>query len=161
MLGQLPNYWWAFVLLGIFAGITSGTLGLGSGSVVVPALVLLPFFAFEQKAAQGTALALMVPVALLGAFRYWKNPAIEIDPVLIVLIVVGALPGVLVGTELAGRLPSHVLRKVFAVFLAIVAVKMFTASPKQVPKARGESLINHSNVSVVEPGGQSNESREQ
>ena len=161
MLGQLPSHWWAFVLLGIFAGITSGTLGLGSGIVVVPALVLLPLFAFEQKAAQGTALVLMVPMALLGAFRYWKNPAIEINPVLIAFIVVGALPGVLVGTELAARLPSHVLRKIFAVFLAIVAVKMFTASPKQAPKALGESLVNQNNVSVVEPGGQNNESREQ
>jgi uncharacterized membrane protein YfcA len=100
-------------------------------------------------------------MALVGAFRYWKNPAIEINPMLIAFIVVGALPGVLVGTELAARLPSHVLRKIFAVFLAIVAVKMFTASPKRGPRAPGESLVNQNNVNVVEPGGQSNESREQ
>jgi uncharacterized membrane protein YfcA len=147
------------MLLGIVAGIVSGMLGLGSGAVVVPALVLL--LAFPQKSAQGTALALMVPMALLGAFRYWKNPQIDVNLAVVVLLVVGAMPGVLVGTELASRLPSHILRKFFAIFLAIIAVKMFTASPKQAPKAPGESLIEHNNVNEVEPGGQDNGSREQ
>lgn len=161
MIAQLPNYWWAFILLGVLAGVICGTLGLGSGAIVVPTLVLVPIFAFEQKSAQGTALALMVPMALLGAFRYWKNPEIEMSPVIIAFIVLGALPGVLAGTELADRLPSHALRKIFAVFLAIVAVKMFTASPKPRQQAPGENLINQNNVNVVEPGGQNNESTEQ
>ena len=161
MLGQLPNYWWTFSLLGIFAGIASGTLGLGGGVVVVPALVLLPFFAFEQKAAQGTALALMVPMALLGAFRYWRNPHIEVSLAVVVLIVLGALPGVLVGTELAARLPSHMLRKFFAVFLVIVAVKMFIAPRKQAPEIPGGSLSNQDKASAVEPGGRNCESTEQ
>ncbi len=158
MLGQLPGYWWAFMLLGIVAGIVSGMLGLGSGVIVVPALALI--FVFPQKSAQGTALALMVPMALLGAFRYWKNPQIDVNLAVVALLVVGAMPGVLVGTELAGRLPSHILRKFFAIFLAVIAVKMFTASPKA-PKAPGESLINQNNASVIEPGGQDNGSREQ
>jgi len=161
MLGQLSGHWWAFALLGVVAGVASGTLGLGSGVIVVPTLVLVPFLAFEQKSAQGTALALMVPMALVGAFRYWKNPQIDVSLSIVALIALGALPGVLVGTELAARLPSHVLRKIFAVFLAIVAVKMFTASPKRGPQAPGESLINQNNVNLVEPGGQNNESREQ
>jgi len=159
MLGQLPAYWWAFMLLGVVAGIISGMLGLGSGAVVVPALVLI--LAFPQKSAQGTALALMVPMALLGAFRYWKNPEIEVNLGIVLLLVVGAMPGVLVGTGLAGRLPSHILRKLFAVFLAIIAVKMFTASPKQTTKTPGESLMNQNTANLVEPGGQSNESTEQ
>jgi uncharacterized membrane protein YfcA len=77
------------------------------------------------------------------------------------LIALGALPGVLLGTHLVGLISGNALRKIFAVFLAIIAVKMFTASPKQGPKAPGESLVNQNNVNVVEPGGQSNESREQ
>lgn len=128
MISQLSHCWWIFIILGVFAGVVSGLLGLGSGSVLVPVLVLL--FAFDQKAAQGTALAVMVPMALLGAIQYWRNPEIEVSLLVVGLIVAGALAGVLAGTELAGRLPSHALRKAFAIFLAIVAVKMFTASPK-------------------------------
>ena len=159
MLGQLSGNWWAFALLGVVAGVICGTLGLGSGAVVVPTLVLVPIFAFEQKSAQGTALALMVPMALVGAFRYWRDPAIDVNLSIVALIALGALPGVLVGTHLVGLISGNALRKIFAVFLAIVAVKMFTASPKK--KTPGESLVNHNNVNVVEPGGQSNESREQ
>lgn len=119
---QLGNIWWALILLGLCAGILSGTLGLGSGIILIPAMVIL--FSFPQKSAQGTALAVMVPMALLGAFRYWHNPQIEISVGAIALIVVGALVGVLVGTELTGRLPAHVLKKGFAVFLIVVAAKM-------------------------------------
>ncbi|MHC4227024.1 MAG: TSUP family transporter, partial [Planctomycetota bacterium] len=104
---------------------------------------------------------LMVPMALLGAFRYWKNPQIEVSLAIVALVVLGALPGVLAGTELAIRLPSHALRKIFAIVLAIVAVKMFTASPKPRQQVPGESLGNQNDVNVVEPGGQNNESREQ
>ncbi len=153
MFGQLTSCWWAFPVLGVIAGLICGTLGLGAGAVVVPSLVLVPFFAFEQKSAQGTALALMVPMALIGAFRYWRDPDIEVSLSIVALIALGALPGVLAGTELAARLPSHVLRKIFAVFLAIVAIKMFTASRRPRQQGPGESLVNQNNVSLVEPGG--------
>ena len=148
MISQLSSYWWVFIILGICAGIVSGLLGLGSGSVVVPVLVLI--FAFDQKAAQGTALAVMVPMALLGAFRYWRNPEIEINGLVVVLIVLGAFAGVMIGTELAGRLPSHILRKAFAIFLAIVAVKMFTASPKSQLPDQGTNSVNQEIVRQAE-----------
>ena len=51
MMGPLFNPWWVFVLLGFCAGILSGALGLGSGTILVPTLVLL--FGFMQKSAQG------------------------------------------------------------------------------------------------------------
>jgi len=155
MIDQLSNYWWVFILLGICAGVIGGTLGLGSGTIIIPILVL--FCAVEQKSAQGTALAAMVPMTLLGALRYWKNPEIEMNTAIIVLIALGALAGVLVGTELAARLPSHTLRKVFAIYLAIVAVKMFTASPGQKQTDLVDSSANQKGVTLVEPGGTNNE----
>ena len=77
MISQLANPWWYNVILGVFAGIVCGTLGLGSGIIVVPSLVLI--FHFGQKSAQGMALCVMVPMALLGAFRYWRNPISRIS----------------------------------------------------------------------------------
>jgi len=127
VVGSLPGEWWGFLVLGIGAGIVSGTLGVGSGTVIVPALVLL--WGVGQKSAQGTALAVMVPMALVGALRYWRNPQVELHGPVILLIVLGAVAGTLAGTELAARLPAGVLRKAFAVFLAIVAIRMFTAAP--------------------------------
>jgi uncharacterized membrane protein YfcA len=131
MIAQLSSPWWALVLLGICAGVLSGALGLGSGIILVPALVLL--YGFGQKSAQGMALAVMVPMALIGALRYWRNPEAELNAAVIGLIVCGAVVGTLAGTELAARLPSHVLRRIFAVVLVVAAVRMFMtpSRPKQ------------------------------
>ena len=149
MLAQLSNPWWFFVFLGVAAGLISGSLGLGSGTVVVPALVLICHFG--QKSAQGTALAVMVPMALVGALRYWRH-GIEIEWLIIVLIVCGALVGTLGGTELAVRLPASVLRKAFAIFLVLVGVKMFTMSPKARGPAIEGDATNQITVNTIENG---------
>lgn len=155
MVGSMPGEWWAFIVLGLCAGVVSGTLGLGAGVVVIPALVLL--LEFEQKTAQGTALAVMVPMALVGALRYWRNPQVDLNGLVIALIVLGAIGGTLVGTELAARVPAGVLRKMFAVFLVLVAVRMFTASPTP-PQARPEQATGHSAGAEAVPRGDRNDS---
>lgn len=123
MFEQLANPWWSFVLLGICAGILSGLLGIGGGVLMVPALVLI--MSFAQKSAQGMSLAVMVPMALVGAIRYWRNGDVNMDFLVVGLIVCGSLTGVLIGTELASRLPAGMLRKLFAVIFIIIAIRMF------------------------------------
>lgn len=159
MIGQLAGCWWLFIVLGVCAGLVCGTLGLGGGIVFVPALVIL--WSFEQKSAQGTALAVMVPMTLVGALRYWKNPEIDMSLTIIMLIVLGALAGVLAGTELASRLPSHVLRKVFAIFLVAVAVRMFIGSSGPKQPEPGASLTNQNNANLVEDGDAKNDAEQQ
>jgi uncharacterized membrane protein YfcA len=144
--GQLPGEWWGFIVLGVCAGIVSGTLGVGSGTVVIPALVLL--WGFGQKSAQGMALAAMVPMALIGAIRYWRNPEVELNGLVISLIVLGAVAGTMAGTELVVRLPAGVLRKAFAVFLVLVAVRMFTAAPPSEKAHRNVGANHHAPVQV-------------
>jgi uncharacterized membrane protein YfcA len=156
MMDQLSNAAWIFVLLGIFAGLIGGALGLGGGTIIVPTLVL--FCSFTQKSAQGTALAVMVPMALVGALRYWRNPEIEINALPVVLIMCGALVGVLFGTELASRLPGHVLRKVFATVLIIVAIKLLMTSPKPMPDSLDNNLSEQKTLSVHDHGKINNES---
>jgi uncharacterized membrane protein YfcA len=158
MLAQLSNPWWVFVLLGVAAGVISGSLGLGSGTIVVPVLVLVCHY--TQKPAQGMALAVMVPMALVGALRYRMN-GIEMDWLVIALIICGAMVGTLAGTELATRLSGSVLRKAFAIFLVVVAVKMFTMSPKVSAGAIEGDSINHNTVDSIEDGDVSDVTRKQ
>ncbi len=132
---QLAGTWWMFVLLGFVGGIVCGALGIGSGIIFVPALVII--FSTEQKDAQGVALAVMVPMAMLAAFRYWRNPNIDVNFNLVALLVVGSIGGVLIGTEIANHLPGHWLRKAFAVLMIVAAVRMFTMGPKQPGPADG------------------------
>jgi uncharacterized membrane protein YfcA len=130
MLDGLSNPWWAFVLLGIIAGIASGLLGIGGGVIMVPALVIL-LATFDQKTAQGTALAVMIPMAIVGTLRYMQNPDVTLNWTVIALIVIGAIAGTLLGTVLVQRLPVAFVRKCFAVLLLVVAFKMFVSKPSQ------------------------------
>ena len=152
---NLASDWWMLVLLGLCGGVVSGTLGLGSGLIFVPAMVLL--FSLPQKSAQGTALAVMVPMALIGAIRYWLNPDIEVNLVVVVLIAVGAVAAALIGTELASRLPVSVLRKLFAVFLVLVAVRMFLTSAKAKQRGPGDGASAGGTAPMIEKGPTTND----
>ena len=137
MFDQLIGSWWALILLGICAGTVSGTLGIGSGIIMVPSLVL--FFAINQKSAQGMSLAIMIPMAITGAIRYKLNPDIDVHMGTVILVAVGAIVGALIGSEIVRHVPCHILRKVFSVFLVIVAIRMFLVSTPPSQKKPGET----------------------
>lgn len=109
--------------LGVFAGVLSGLVGIGGGIIIVPALVY--FFGMDQKTAQGTSLAVLLPPTGLLAFMeyYWAG---HVDVKVGALIIVGLLLGGWFGGEFAQQLPQVTLRKLFAVLLSITAVKMWT-----------------------------------
>jgi len=139
----LATAWWFYVVLGVLAGILSGSLGIGGGVLLVPALVFIGHF--PQKTAQGMAPAVIVPMALTGAVRYKLNPQIPVDLRFAAMIAVGAVLGALLGATLAARLPAHTLRRLFAVFIFVVALRMFfgptpaeTAPPAHPPPAAAQ-----------------------
>ena len=107
--------------IGAVVGIVSGTIGIGGGIVLVPALVFL--FGLSQHQAQGTTLALMVPpIGLLAAWTYYKHGFVDLR--IAGLICLGFFFGGLVGARLATALSETVLTKVFGVALLLIAVKM-------------------------------------
>ncbi len=126
--------WCLFILAGLICGIFSATFGVGAGIIMIPALVIL--FSLPQKSAQGTCLAVMVPMALVGALRYKLNPQIELDIGVIGLLSIGAVAGAWIGAGIAGWLPASVLRKLFALVMIVAAIKMLTTPPTpKTPKA--------------------------
>jgi uncharacterized membrane protein YfcA len=62
------EFLWKYIVLGLVSGVFSSTFGVGSGILMIPALVMM--FEFTQKSAQGICLAVMAPMALVGAIRY-------------------------------------------------------------------------------------------
>jgi uncharacterized protein len=110
-----------FILLGIFAGVVSGFVGLGGGVIIVPALVLL--FGFSQKLAQGTTLALLVPpIGLAAAWVYYKQGFVNIHAA--VFIVIGFVVGSLIGARYIAHVSNTTITRVFAVFLILLAAKL-------------------------------------
>jgi hypothetical protein len=88
------------LLTGIFSGFLSGMMGVGGGTIMVPAMVLLS--GFSQHTAQGTSLLSMVPAGGVGAFTHWKLGNVKSD------LLTGLIPGILIGTYLGGSL-AHIL----------------------------------------------------
>ncbi len=110
-----------YILLGIISGVVGGILGLGGGTVVIPALVYL--FGFTQHQAQGISLVLVsLPVGLLAAVKYYLEGNLFIKEGL--LISVGFLIGAYLGAEIAHKIPATLLKKIFGLFLILVAIKM-------------------------------------
>jgi uncharacterized membrane protein YfcA len=109
--------------LGLITGVLSGLVGIGGGIIIVPALVY--FFSMDEKTAQGTSLAVLLPpTGLLAFWQYYR--AGHVDVKVGAAIVVGLLLGGWFGGGFAQQLPQETLRKIFAVLLAITAVKMWT-----------------------------------
>jgi uncharacterized membrane protein YfcA len=66
-----------YLLLGLVAGSFSGLIGIGGGTIIVPALVFL--FGLSQHQAQGTTLALLVPpIGFLAAWTYYKQGYVDL-----------------------------------------------------------------------------------
>ena len=116
---QLPLF---TVLIGLVAGMLSGALGVGSGILLVPILVII--YGLPQKVAQGTTLAVMTAMALTGAIRYYLNPSIQLSIVTIILLAAGGIIGAIAGSTIAFALPGAVLRKIFAIFIITVGIRM-------------------------------------
>lgn len=145
------NWHW-LILIGVFGGTMSGALGVGSGIIIVPALVL--GMSFPQKTAQGMCLAVMTPMVLMGAIRYKMNPAVQMNMQVVALLAVCAVIGAFVGVEIAGRLPSNVLRKAFACLIIIAALRMLfvPASRKPADNSGGQHSAATQTTSENEKG---------
>jgi uncharacterized protein len=107
--------------IGLASGILSALLGISSGVVIVPALVMV--LGWNQKVAQGTALAMLLPpVSVLAVWEYYKAEQIRIGPA--ILLITCFIPGSYLGGNLAQVLPAAQLTKFFGAFAMLLAVGM-------------------------------------
>jgi uncharacterized protein len=115
------------IIIGLAAGFLGGLVGIGGGIIIVPALVF--FMAFTQHEAQGTSLALiLLPVSILGVINYYKNGYVDLKAV--GLLAIGFTAGSYFGSKYSLSLPQETIKKVFAVFLLLVSLKMLFLDKK-------------------------------
>lgn len=109
------------ILIGLFAGFVGGSLGLGGGIIIVPALVLI--MGFTQHYAQGTSLVvLLFPVGLFAVYNYHKAGMInwKVAWIMMIAVVIGSYFGSLVSVQM----PEKILKKIFGFFILLVSIKM-------------------------------------
>ena len=109
-----------YLLLGLLGGIPAG-MGMGGGTVTIPLLILVG--GVEQKIAQSANLFSFFPMSA-GALRvHAENKLLVTDGLW--WLILPALAFSALGTFLAYRLPSEILRRAFGVFLIILSVFQF------------------------------------
>lgn len=116
------------LIIGVCSGMLGGMVGVGGGIIIVPALVY--FLGFSQLNAQGTSLALiMFPVGIFGVIQYYKNGYVDFNVVFIIAL--GFLAGSFIGSKISLSLPQETVKKMFAVLLIIMAIKMLFLDKKK------------------------------
>lgn len=109
------------LLLGLFTGILASLFGKGGGIIIVP--FCIKFFKFNSKTAVATSLAaLQLPVGLPGVIVYALNG--KINYYTTSFLVLGIIIGTYFGTKIALKIPSHIFKRVYAVFLILVIVAL-------------------------------------
>lgn len=129
----MADHWLFLIPLGFVCGIFSATFGVGAGILLIPVLVI--GLALPQKVAQGTALAVMVPMALVGAWRYKADPSIPLDLWRVLFLALGSVFGAWFGQLIASNLSALVLRRAFAVILILAATRLLLTGPGKTSKA--------------------------
>lgn len=115
------------IIIGLAAGMLGGMVGIGGGLVIVPALMY--FLAFSQHQAQGTSLGLLVlPVAFLAVINYYKSGYVDFR--VVGLLAIGFVVGSYFGSKMALSVPQLTLKRIFAVFMILIALKMLFIDKK-------------------------------
>jgi hypothetical protein len=104
------------VALGLIAGLLSGMLGIGGGTIVIPGMVLL--LGTTQLTAQGISLSAMLLPALVGAFIHYRQKNVRFRMALFIAPSAAAFS--YLGAWSAGIVTSEWLTRLFAVFLLVI-----------------------------------------
>jgi uncharacterized membrane protein YfcA len=108
------------ILLGFITGLINGLFGSGGGTVIVPGMFF--FLGVEEHKAHATAISIILPLTIVSMFIYFKHGIIVWDITLKVAL--GGILGGYIGARLLNRIPSHLLRKGFAIFMILAAFRM-------------------------------------
>lgn len=109
------------IFLGALMGLLVSSTSVGAGAIAVTALVLLhPTMPIARIV--GSDVAHAVPLTLIAGIGHWFLGSVDWN--LLGTLLIGSLPGVVVGSYLAGRLRSGALRVALAIVLFIVAIRL-------------------------------------
>ncbi|HIQ50974.1 MAG TPA: sulfite exporter TauE/SafE family protein [Nautiliaceae bacterium] len=112
---------WIMVSLGMVVGFISGLLGIGGGALLMPALIFLGFDAKKMA----IILSFVIPFSTFFAFLTYLS-FVKVDWTLLIAALFGAIIGGYVGNYIMHfKLNQRQIKKLIALFLYIIAIKMF------------------------------------
>ena len=115
----------ATVLVGAVGGVVVGMTSVGSGSLIIIALMGL-YPALSANRLVGTDLVQAVPLVMSAALGHLFFGDFQLD--VTTALLVGSVPGVWVGARLSSRAPGGVIRPALAFVLLASALKLLGVS---------------------------------
>jgi uncharacterized protein len=109
------------VALGALLGVLVTISSVGAGAIGVTALLVL-YPNLKVSRIIGTDIAHAVPLAMLGGAGHWFLG--EVDFMLLLNLLVGSIPGVILGSLFSTRAPDHLLRPALAAVLMVSGVRL-------------------------------------
>ena len=113
-----PKYVAKVASIGVIAGFMSGYVGVGGGFIMVPLFVSM--LGIPMRLASGTSLTAVCILAIPGVIE--QAVLGNIDYMVGIAMMVGSIPGAVVGANLVKYVPERALRFAFAAFLLLMAV---------------------------------------
>jgi len=107
-------------VIGLVAGFLVGMTSVGSGSIIM--MLLLLFYSFPPKVNVGTDIVHAVVLTGVTGLLHFRLG--NVDPGLVVSLLIGSIPGGLLGSHLATRVPMLWLRRILCGLLLITGVRM-------------------------------------
>ena len=114
----------ATLALGIVLGALVTLTSVGAGALGVTVLLML-YPRLEIRDVVGSDIVHAVPLTLVGGLGYWMIG--EIDWAMLISLLIGSIPGIIFGSQLAPRIPDKIIRPILAVTLSAVALKLVTS----------------------------------
>ena len=118
--------WLIFLLAGLLSGVLAG-MGMGGGTILIPALTL--FAGVGQHAAQGINMLAYIPGAILAIIVHRRAGRLHLNRCIPLLI--GGAAGAVCGAFIAVWLEAEWLRRLFGIFLVLLAVYQFLSGEKK------------------------------
>ncbi|HEX3320646.1 MAG TPA: sulfite exporter TauE/SafE family protein [Terriglobales bacterium] len=109
--------------IGLFAGFLVGMTSVGSGSIIM--MLLLLFYSYPPKVMVGTDI--VHAVILTGTTSLLHFKAGNVDLSLVGSLLIGSIPGGLLGTQLSTRVPVMWLRRILCTVLLVTGARMLWA----------------------------------
>lgn len=113
----------ATILLGLILGVLVTLTSVGAGAIGVTILLFI-YPRAKINDIVGSDIAHAIPLTLLGGTGYWMIG--DVNWLLLISLLIGSIPGILLGSYVAPKLPEKAVRTVLAVVLAIVAIKLIS-----------------------------------
>lgn len=132
-------------LIGVVGGLIVGMTSVGSGSLIIVLLLLLyPSLAAGQLV--GTDLVQAVPLVGAAALGHLLFGDVEFG--LAGSLMLGAIPGVLIGARISSRAPDHIIRPILVVVLLASGAKLLDAPNELILGFLGAAVVVGLAISV-------------